>query len=149
MATFTAGQILTAANLNTVLPDASVTWAPTVGGVTKGNGTETAKYYRTGSTLVCCFYRFSFGSTSAITGDVTVTHPFTSIALISGRGYLLDSGTTQYDASVTTTNTTNVVIRPVVASGTYATVAQVMSSTIPMTWTTNDEINATWMFITA
>ena len=55
------------------------TWTPTVGGVTKGNGTETARYARLGP-LVTCFYRFVFGSGSSLSGDVSITHPVAAIA---------------------------------------------------------------------
>jgi hypothetical protein len=126
---------------------ASTTWAPTVAGLTKGNGSETAKYFRVGP-LVCCFYRFFFGSTSAITGDVSVTNPFTSVVQIAGSGYILDSGTTSYDASVTG-SAASVAVRPILTSGTYATGLTVFSATVPMTWTTNDEFVLNWAFLVA
>lgn len=62
------------AELANITDGAWATWNPTVGGLTQGNGVLTARYARSGRTIDW-YFKFVFGSTSAITGLVTFTLP--------------------------------------------------------------------------
>ena len=62
--------------------------------------------------------------------------------LTNRDAFILDSGTQVYEARVHNASTTTGAIRGMNASGTYVT-QQVLSSTVPMTWTTDDEIGFT------
>lgn len=142
---WTVGAILTASQLNTYLPTAWTTWSsPTVSGLTKGNGTETAAYLDRG-VEVLCYYKFVLGSTSAVTGDLGITTPTSMITegvFASGGSYFIDTGTASYQCHVLSVGTGGVQLRPVLVSGTYATVSTATSATIPFTWTTSDAIIA-------
>jgi hypothetical protein len=115
------------------------TWSPTVGGITKGNGTEIARYSKIGKT-VNFVYKFTLGSTSSITGGITVTTPSTLQTTygINISGIIDDVGVAAFGlVFVTTTTTINVYVAS--ASTSYVNGTNI-SSTVPMTWTNGDSI---------
>jgi len=127
----------------------SWTWqsyTPTFTNVTTGNGTITGKYIQIGKTVF--FYaRFVFGSTSAITGTVSISLPVTSInyttayTKVIGQVSAFDaSAAQQYTGVSAWTNTTTVEPDITNVSGTYA-VSSGITSTIPMTWATGDVLD--------
>ncbi len=122
-------------------------WVPTWTNVTVGNGTVEAKYIQIGKSV---HFRISLilGSTSAVSGRVTFTLPVTAVTYPGGadtvplgNARVLDSGTAAYTGLVEWASTTTAVIQIQGAGATYVNMSDI-SSTIPMTWTTNDNMAA-------
>jgi hypothetical protein len=115
------------------------TWSPTVTGLTKGNGTEVARYRNNGK-MVDIFYQFTLGSTSSITGQVYLTPPVNSIYDLSiACAYFYDAGVADVPAGIYMAKT---VIYPKTmgTAGTYLNQAQ-LNATTPFTWGTGDMFN--------
>lgn len=118
--------------------DAWTTFTPTLGGITIGNGTLTARYIQIGKTVFFNI-RFLLGSTSAITGGISFTLPVTSNLNSTGySGYFQDSGTALY-ATLSYAIGSTLYMSAVLTNGTYGS-QTITSNTVPFTWTTNDEI---------
>jgi len=114
------------------------TWSPTVGGITKGNGTEIARYAKIGKTVIFN-YSFTLGSTSSVTGNLSITLPSTAANAAYGvTSWADDAGVAAYPY-VGVPFTTYLNVYPIVASGTYA-LGGSRSSTNPFAWGTNDNI---------
>ena len=152
LGSFTAGQVLTATDLNAIATWTSYTPA-FAGGVTVGNGTWDAAYAIVNKIL---FFQgtFTLGSTSAITGNVTLTVP-DSRTFSSANSEILGSArfaagpvpTTRYGA-VGENSTTTVAIFLYDTSGTYLDRTN-LSATVPATWQTGNTIGITyWARIT-
>ena len=141
---FVAGSVLTAAELNGI--GESVAFTPTFTNFTLGNGTATASYVLVNK---LCFMtvKVTLGSTSSVTGVITVGLPFTAASsiLYGDNAVINDSGTANFVGFVYQGSTTqlNLVLQNVAA--TYATRVST-SATVPMTWTTNDAFNITHVF---
>lgn len=123
-----------------------LSWVPQFTNLTTTSGTLTAKYKIIGRNL-SYNWAFIFGASSAISGSVSHTLPFTrstfyggSNAPTSGLVRLQDTGTATY-TGVTQVGASSAVIVCQNAAGTYLVTA-VLSSTVPFTWTTSDEILA-------
>lgn len=115
-------------------------WTPTWTNLTVGNGTQTSYYKRSGG-IIDIFARFVFGTTSAITGSVSVAAPINAL-----NAYDLDNLHARYgDASAVSTSpgfgsgasTSSVTLFATNAAGTYLASA-VLSSLIPFTWAVSD-----------
>lgn len=101
-----------------------ITFAPTVGGITLGNGTLTARMkYRDGDLKVEGI--FILGSSSAVAGPVRITHPVAAASLASqysitddeiGTATVLDAGVAPYKATITSVSTTTADVRALDAS---------------------------------
>lgn len=112
------------------------TWTPTVYSITTGNGTYITRYQKIGKT-VNWYFRFTFGSTSAITGSIAFSLPIT-VAQSSNfcDGIIYDVGVAGYrcygeiDGSTVYGRVSN-------SAATYTT-GSLFSSTVPMTWGTGD-----------
>ncbi|WP_183092899.1 hypothetical protein [Nocardioides stalactiti] len=139
--TFTAGNTLTAAELNAylrdnfkALGDAWTSYTPTTTNITLGNGTLSAAYVSVGKMT---FFRikFTLGSTSAITGAPTFTLPATATATrtINAQLLMYDTSANTFKGGWAFNNTTTTVVLRDDASA-------VLSSTAPFTWATGDEI---------
>lgn len=121
-------------------------WTPTFTNLTVGNGTLVSKYTRIGNTV---HFRLSlvFGSTSAMGSGPLFTPPVAFNTGYSQRqqiGHLAieDSGTASYFGGVRVRDAaspTEFQLFVYNAGGTYATYTA-LTSTIPMTWTTNDTL---------
>lgn len=118
-------------------------FTPSWTNITVGNGTSTGKYTIIGKTVLYTAV-IQFGSTTSISGSVTLAVPITQENPPSGAGLVLgqvminDSGTTLYfgnhlASGTVTVGTTN---------GTYLGYTT-LSSTVPMTWTTGDQLAVT------
>lgn len=118
------------------------TWTPTFGNFTKGSATIVAKYIQIGKTI-----HYYLGVTLAADSSMG-TNPYFSLPVASasilgstiiGEVYVLDSGTAEFLGKVLILPTTTA--EPVInnASGTYLTFTR-FSSSVPMTWTTNDRL---------
>jgi len=121
-----------------------VTWSPTWTNLTVGNGVVTARYRQIGKTTQAVA-SITFGSTTSISGAVTISFPTTPSSFYStvarpiyGYGTILDNGANALPLTVEIeTSTTAGRISAHLASGTYASLSPI-TSTIPMTWTTGD-----------
>jgi hypothetical protein len=116
--------------------------SPINGGITVGRGTVQASYMQAGK-LVVAQFRFTFGSGSAITGDISLLLPVTSAVsanLAVGSVSILDSGTTVFTGIARLSSTTVCVLRGINAASASVAGETVLSSTVPMTWATNDVI---------
>ena len=137
---FTAGQILTAAQLNSI--GSYTAYTPTWSGLTVGNGTSSFVYAAVNK-IVHVFGTFTFGSTSSITSSgPSMTLPLTRAAIdlpIMGTGNYADSGVATYLALPLSFATTTVGFYAANASGTYLSETGI-SATVPFTWGTNDRI---------
>ncbi len=139
------------AGLSTSSGEIGGAWAsftPTRTNITISNGTETSKYYRIGKTIIW-HYNLTFGSSTSVSGDLTLSLPATSVAYggagasTLGAAGLFDSSAGRvFQAQAQWNNTTTVVIRPQASDLTYGYFVQA-SSTVPFTWATSDEITFT------
>ena len=120
-------------------------YTPTLTNVTVGNGAITARYKRIDKTV---FFQthFLFGSTSAVTGSVTVGLPVAPrlVTSVSASVFFLDNLVGWFPGSWAPSGS-GVVIRATNTSGTYAT-ASALSSTVPFTWTTDDYFNVSGFY---
>lgn len=125
-----------------ILAEPSVTWTPTLTGLTVGNGTWIASYHRSDG-WIDLEANFTFGTTSAITGDLNLTLPIASANVTPDLFTVTfrdDNVAQQFSGQADFNNsTTSVLLRPINVAGTYA-VGVAASATIPFTWTTNDRI---------
>jgi hypothetical protein len=131
-----------------VSTSAWISYTPTTGNLTLGNGTISAEYNVVGKTIFLAI-RFTLGSTSSITANPTFTLPsgFTSAPLSTfspvGTG-LATISSTSYIMTTVAISSNRVASVVNNSSGTYAFAADI-SSTVPATWATGSiyEINAT------
>ena len=122
-----------------------VSYTPTYSGLTIGNATVDAKYKQIGKTVIGRV-NVKLGSTSSVTGTIAISPPITPIV---GTNYsyncnLVDAGTAYYVGHAVYEGT-RFTIFAVGTGATYATVPNT-SSTVPFTWTTNDEIFLTFTY---
>jgi len=130
--------------------DVLVHSSPFGSGVTVGNGTVNASYRHSGY-MVECWGGFVLGSTSAVTGAIRLNAPVTLnsrylsvFTVLSGDVTVNDTGTATYAGSpVVQSSTTLIDLMVDGAGGTYRTPTN-MSSSVPMTFVTNDRI--AWHF---
>lgn len=127
-------------------------WTPTWTNLTIGNAVVTAKYVQIGK-LVLCRLDVVFGTTTSVSGDVRFSMPVTR-ATYGGTSGIAQLGVlSAYDVSVTTAvqgcviniSTTEAMIRIQTAGGTYVNLVA-LSSTVPFTWTTSDEIHTEFFY---
>jgi hypothetical protein len=130
---------------NTVL-GVYTAYTPTWANLTVGNGTVTTAYARVND-FVHYFGKIVFGSTSAITGSVSVSLPVNLDANIAattrallGIALMRDvSAGAQFlgNGAVSTGSATTAILEVANASGTYSSLNG-LSSTVPMTWANTD-----------
>lgn len=124
-----------------------LSWTPTFTNFSLGNGTiNTAKYTQVGKT-VRFKIRITLGSTSSVSGVITMSMPVTAASdevtpssqpfTLVGIGTILDSGTTQYSAYLNVASTTTLTLLSENAASTSSQ-PQNTSATVPMTWATSD-----------
>lgn len=107
-------------------------YTPSLTGITLGNGTLTASYKKIGKTV---FYRvtLAFGSTTSITGNVSISTPTTvagSTIQPLSEVFLLDSNVGYYNGRQFGNGNVLYMSNPITA----------ITATNPFTWTTNDVI---------
>lgn len=144
---FSAGAVLTAAQLNSIA-EAGTSFTPTWSGYTRGNGTTVA-YYLQVNKLVYVYINETLGTTSAVTGALTLTLPFTAANVNSiqyfGGQFADSSAFVSYAAIVQGITTTTAQLRAINAAGTYANYVAT-SATVPMTWASTDQIITTFWY---
>jgi hypothetical protein len=140
----TAGQVLTV-NSGATAPEwaapASPTWTtytPTNVGITVGNGTQIARFSEIGK-IVCVSYKFTLGSTSSVTGSVSVGLPSTNNSVASCSVLISDTGTGRFACmGRADTSAGNVLIRPVKTDATYGGWSDTLGGMF--TWASTDFI---------
>ena len=146
LGSFSAGQILTATDLNDI-----ATWTDYTpsfaGGVTVGNGTWAAGYAIVNKIL---FFqgKFTLGSTSAITGNVTLTVPdsrtlFNNTEIVGNVRMTVGSGSDVFLGTITENGSTAVRVNVSDSSSTYLGSSQI-TATIPATWQSNNTMSITY-----
>lgn len=137
---FTAGQVLTAAQLNSI--GSYTAYTPTWSGLTVGNGTSNFAYAAVNK-IVHVFGTFTFGSTSSITAsEPSMTLPLNRSVIdipTMGTGNYADSGVATYLAFPISVTANTVGFFAANASGTYLKETGI-SATVPFTWGTGDRI---------
>lgn len=118
-------------------------WTPTWTNLTVGNGTVTAKYVQIGKSIQ---FKLSlvWGSTTSISGTVSVTLPVTSVAVVGsgvplGSARLIDTSAGTFFTGIAThlsTTTMKLMWSSAFGSGQIETN---LSSVSPTTWTVSDE----------
>jgi hypothetical protein len=135
----------TITDIATALTSAWTTWVPTLTALTLGNGTQTARYRRLGST-VDYYWRFLLGSTSAVSAGpppkftlpvAPASHYGTGgTSAFPGGVHLLDSGTAHRQGLVQIDTGSTLQLAYWEATPTLASI----TTTTPWTWTTSDAI---------
>jgi len=154
LGTFTAGQMLTAAELNDIGTFTSFT--PSWTGITGGTGASNTGQYCIVNKILYIRVRYVLGTGGSFTATPTMTLPASStmagspimVWIPSMAGTANDSGVASYSLSILPATTTT--IRPYVqtASGTYVTLATLVNATVPFTWGVNDYLEiAGWVQI--
>lgn len=121
------------------------TWTVSWTNLTVGNGTVVAGYIQFGK-LVYARCTLTFGSTTSVSGTVSVTPPVTAKSGVYttqfklGETHILDSGTDNFFGPVLFASTTSFEPRVHLASGTYVS-SNIMNATTPMNWTTGDVLD--------
>ncbi len=111
-------------------------YTPTITGVTQGNGTLIARYAQSGKTVVGQV-KFTLGSTSSITGGIVVSLPVTVSGSVQATGNFVDNFAAAYPLGYETGGGSDMYLRAINASGTYAGYTNT-SSTVPFTWGNTD-----------
>ena len=145
---FTAGAVLTAAQLNSIGDWTAYT--PTWGGITLGSGGAAATsdcHYAEVNGIVFLSGSLTFGSGTSITGNVSVTVPSGLTAasmnkLANGMNWtFLDANTTvHYQGRGRRASTTSFYAYAYYAASTYVSFVDISDNTkpFPSTWTTGD-----------
>lgn len=109
--------------------------------VTIGNGTQEFEYARLGKFVHFVGY-FTLGSTSSISGNITINLPLNADTTMNlqliGNGAFTDAGTAAYPAFVFQNATGSVQLFTANVAGTYIGGTVASSATIPFTFGTND-----------
>jgi len=139
---FTAGQVLTAAQMNSI-GEEGVSWTPTYTGLTIGNATVVAKYVRVNK-LIFGYVKLTLGSTSVITGTVQISTPVTlsssQVNIMSGSVIYFDSsGGSAFTGATVVSSTTFLEPNIFAVAGTYAT-RTVINAAVPVVFGTGDQI---------
>jgi hypothetical protein len=114
------------------------TWTPTLGGLTLGNGTVTARYQKVGKT-VNWYFRFLLGSTSLVTSGAYFTLPSsTAQTYLPGQVLMRDAGTAWWFGACII-DTGYAYINNQKVSGNF-TISETITATSPFVWTTSDFI---------
>lgn len=144
---FTAGQILTAAQMNAI--GEWIDYTPTWTNLTVGNAVQDFRYIKINK-FICVIGYLKWGTTTSSVSAPTFTLPVTSVAYTSanerlGVAIFEDAGTDAYDGWVLYSSTTTARFRVPLASGTYINSAA-LSNVAPFTWTTNDLISVNFIY---
>jgi hypothetical protein len=122
-------------------------YTPTFGGVTVGNGTTSFFYNRIGKT-VFVKGKFTLQSTSAITGSISVSFPFTArnnIAVFSINGNVMFFNNSVILQGQSYYGSSSVNLQALVLSGGYVT-GTPTSSSVPFTWLNGHSFSVEFVF---
>ena len=127
------------------------TFTPTWTNLSIGNGSQTG-YYRYSAGKLDVYIDLTFGSTTSISGGVTVLLPNSETMYSTAIGvrqpfglceFYDDSGALGYEGVVRYNSSTSVALLVRNASATYVTSGG-LSSTVPFTWAVNDVLQVTY-----
>jgi hypothetical protein len=146
---FTAGQVLTAAQMNGI-GEAATAFTPTYAATTytRGNGTTIAYYMRVNK-LIYVYVQETLGTTSSVgAGGITMNLPITasrtnSVQLAPSR--IDDTGTNFFFGVTIPDSTTTVGLVLQKSSGTYVDVAFI-NATTPFTWASTDKFTLSFVY---
>ena len=117
-------------------------YTPTFNNFTLGNGTISFAYSQLGKT-VNVRGLITLGTTSSMGTNMDISLPVTASAsaagLVVGNAVLGDTGTARYLAMTTLDTTTKIVLFAINSAGTYASRTG-LTSTVPFTWTSTDNV---------
>lgn len=113
-----------------------LTWQPTLSNLTLGNGSNSYKYKVT-MTKIDLDILFTLGSTSAVSGDVTLTLPFANTQDFAMSPIFIQDVSVGGVLGVGFLYFSSLYIRTIGTAGSYANIAN-FSATVPFTWTTGD-----------
>jgi len=140
---FTSGQVLTAAQLNSI--GETTAFTPSWTNFTPGNAVEDW-YYTQVNDLVIVTGATTLGSTSSVTGLITMNEPVGTMAVTSsvvyGNALLRDDAPGSNFAGVWQASGGNFILLALNAAGTYAAFVGA-TATVPHTWATSDVIAGT------
>lgn len=134
---FASGEVLTAANMNSI--GAWTSFAPSWNGLTVGDGIQSF-YYAQVNEMLTIVGRITFGSTTTVSGAISMNSPVTGTLEDDaiGSAQLRDSGVaTRIGVVGTTSNTVTIYYHSV--SGSLINLANT-SPTAPFTWANGDWI---------
>jgi hypothetical protein len=145
---FTAGQVLTAAQMNGI--GETLAYTPTLTNLTLGNGTLTASYVRA-QNLVFGTVELTFGTTTVLTGQPTFTLPVNAAAvgnsLVSNCvTNLFDAGVAIYVGGAAFTTTTIAPWVSVASTAFLTTPTGNVSATSPFVWGNGDQITMRFVY---
>lgn len=140
--TFNGGAALTSTSteLNALdgQVDAWTAFEPTPTNFVKGNGTFACSYMTVGK-LVNARYKFTLGTTSSVSGAITMTLPVT--AAVNDRPYfiahIVDTGSAEFVGIARQASTTTVDLNVLNVASTYGA-HTATGSAVPMTWASTD-----------
>ena len=139
--------MLEAAQLNGI-GEAMTAYTPTVANFTTGNGTITGSFTRINK-MIFATVKITLGSTSAITGNITITNPVTGTAgsgsLVSGGGFYFDASTSETYVGFCLQGTTAITPFVTFTGASYAT-RGLINATIPVAYGTGDLINYQFIY---
>ena len=139
---FVAGEVLTAADMNGI--GEYTAYTPTFTNLTLGNGTLNFRFGRV-QNFIHVIGEIIFGSTTAVTGNLSFTLPATALAKLRvnaqiGWSRIDDDGTDIFFGPIFLQSTTTSLIQVFDVSGTYMS-NTALSATVPQTWAVNDIIH--------
>ena len=130
-----------------------INWTPTWSGLTVGDGLLIKGRYCIVGKILLGEVHFQLGSTSAVTGDISITNlPVAYDGYIAGNpvcgtlGVRDNSPGLSYAGVCTfTNNTTSILLRCLNVNGTWITIGA-SSATAPFTWAVNDSLVARFWY---
>jgi hypothetical protein len=140
---FTAGQILTADDMNDIAT--WTTFTPSFTGVTLGTGSSNTGQYCQLNEILFIRTKTILGTGGSFTNPVltlpaskVMTGTPTMLWVPSMHGVMIDAGVNSYALAVIHNSTTSLGVYAQTASGTYVTWTSAVSSTVPFTSGVND-----------
>jgi hypothetical protein len=152
---FSAGEILTAANLNDSL-GVSASWVPTWTNLTVGNGTVSAREASFGP-FQFFYIQLVWGSTTSISGAVSLASVPVNVFNSSNAEILSQvkctdtSATATYSGHLNVASASTMNVRKMADSGIAGNPTQeaAITATAPFTWTTADVLQIAALYFTA
>lgn len=143
LGSFTAGQILTADDLNDIAT--WTTFTPSFTGVTLGTGASNTGQYCILNKILFIRTKTILGTGGSFTNPVltvpsskVMTQTPTMLWMPSMHGAMIDAGVNSYALAVIYNTSTSLGVYAQTASGTYLTYTSAVSSTVPFTSGVND-----------
>lgn len=143
LGSFTAGQILTADDLNDIAT--WTTFTPSFTGVTLGTGASNTGQYCILNKILFIRTKTILGTGGSFTNPVltvpsskVMTGTPTMLWMPSMHGVMIDAGVNSYALAVIYNTSTSLGVYAQTASGTYLTYTSAVSSTVPFTSGVND-----------